>query len=363
MAIQIYPQAHQNQTYRYTSEHLDAVLAVEDNESVVATVKHTAEDGDTSTLLWTLLQPTNGIVKLCDISSLVADHFRKAGLVTGDITVSIGTYTTVIKYMYSDFALPGDFDPCGQLLLSSVIQQVHPEDNVVVAAIPQTPHKYLITVYGFRDGEYGVRANWWTSQAPMDDAHTTEIPVAKIIDIATGVDDSLETTADALSEVTSFIIRYGDNQKAFYIAKEEPLLSFKFRNQFNVPEFLSVFGTVDSDVKAKQSEAIVGGSVISYDRNITATYEVKTGIIQQAELGALSQMLTSYDVSLLQGENEDCKIVITDYEFVPTTADDSMCIATFKFRFADAAPRRLVTNHERQRPGNAFSAQFSPEYD
>lgn len=362
MAIKIYPPARQNQTYRYTSEHLDAELYVESDESVVATVKHVAEDGDTTTLLWTLLQPTNNLAKLYDISSLVADHFCKAGLVTGDIIISIGTATMTIKYMYSDFALPADFDPHAQLLLSSIIQMVHPEDNVVMAAIPQTPHMYYITAYGFRDGEYGVRGNWWTSQAPMDDAHTTEIPVAKIINIATGIDD-LEVNGEALSEVKSFIIRYGDNQKAFYIVNDEPLLSFKFRNQFNVLEYLSVFGTVDSDVKAKQSEAIVGGSVISYDRNITATYEVKTGIIQQAELGTLSQMLASREVSLLQGENEDCKIVITDYEFTPTTADDSMCIATFKFRFADAAPRRLVTNHERQRPGNAFSAQFSPEYD
>ena len=306
----------------------------------------------------------DGKVELFDPGTLVENHFIARQMICESVTVTFGTASKNILFLYCENDMPASFDPRRVLLLSSQARRVRKDSQFTVAALSDdsdTP--YVIKAVGH--DSFGQIAKVEFNESPdLDDKYTT-LSVPEIIKKATGLTNITDSPISTpLEDVIYFSVEHGGRQLMCYITPAPAYLTFRFRNIFNVPELVDIEGSMVTKSATSRKDAVCSGDIVKYDRRTDRTYEFTTGPLPADEVESLTQLLSSHSIQLLaDGTYHD--IVIEDHSCEDSTDDNSLSAMKFTWRFKGRRPVNFNSSIFGIQPSHReiFSDQFSPEYE
>lgn len=318
-------------------------------------------NGAAETLYSTTLYSFNGVAELFDVGAIVEEYFRRRNMVSDVVTITIDGVSIDVHFLYSENVLPADFKADKTFLISSMVQRVHQDSIVSIAA---TNHgsdiPFVIKAVGHSAADGRLVAVQKYLQKTFDGY--TCFNVADIILWALNKTEA-KVGAD-LRDVMFFSIEYAGIQKMCYIVPAQAYLTFSFRNAFNVKEFVDVVGVMTTKTNVSRDVAVCNGVARQYNRSVERTYLVQTDALTPDEVKIFEQFVASHDVSLSLDDNS-YKVIITDHTCEPDSSDDSLSTIKFTWRFVDNRPHVFSSLMDGVMPNRRqiFSDTFSPEYE
>lgn len=301
----------------------------------------------------------DGNVELFDPGSIVEDFFRSRDMITGAVTVTFGTLSKTLTFLYCEYEMPDGFNPKKALLLSSSARRVHAGSWVNFAALPESDRtKIDLRAVGPDSTGLPVTATTsFTANASEVSSHNY------IIDINTCINGFIAKNPE-MTRVLYFSISNGERQLMCYLSPSRAFLHFIFRNIYNEKEYIDVEGAMVTKSETSRQSARCSGDILQYDRRTDRTYQFSTGPLPADEVESLNQLVASYSVQLYaDGTYHD--IVIDDHTCEDSTEDDSLTVVKFTWRFKGRRPVRFSSDLFGIRPSDShiFSDQFTPEYE
>lgn len=228
-------------------------------------------------------------------------------------------------------------------------------------------NNFLTTRRSYRINRHGVQSLSWfsLSQDPefgscrkVELASDTDFPKSSLVASSRTYETSTLHTetikVDDLqasdAKLLAFTIERGARSITFYVTDERPDLTFIFRNAFNCPEYVELYGATTAKQDVNRSEAQCLQKSVFYDQTSLYSSEVETSAISPDEALWLQQFFCSrYTAVEVNGQFRE--ILITASEVEPTTDNSKLCRAKFTFKFADNArylspeQARIFTEH------------------
>lgn len=339
--------------YVLTSE-ISSIVASTDEEKLAVSL---AYNGDT--FFSVSLYAYDGRVELLDPGSIVEDYFRARSLVSGSVTVTFGTLSDTISFLYCEYVMPPEFDPEKALLLSSTARRVHDGSTFGFAALPAGPvMKIEFKAFGLdKDGipvNAGAIFQYDTSKVLQNNY---------IFNTGTYVRNFLQNNP-GMVKVLYFSASSGTRRLMCYLSPAPAWLTFSFRNIFNVEEYIDVEGAMVTKSETSRQSAKCSGDIVQYDRRTDRTYQFTTGPIPADEVESLAQLVASHSVKLyLDGSPYD--VIIDDHTCENSTEDDALAVVKFTWRFKGRRPVKFSSPFFGIQPTNRgiFADQYSPEYE
>lgn len=352
MAITIYT-TQENAQYYLTSEHLYASISASYRTRAILYCTDPSKVEPVK-ILDVDLTSADGTVTLWGINKVVKEYFQANGIVMAKVGLYMEDDYTEMNFLYSDFALDDNFDPETALLSPARVQYVYASSHVVMQAFKREGCQYEIVAYGSRSDRDEIGIARFSYDLPLNNKCWADFSVKDIISRA---------KSNGLNDVKMFAIRYGDAIKTFFVREGVPTLSFRFRNAFNIPEYLDLCGTLTNKVEASRGVAVVGGRRVGYDHNTKITYELNVAHVPREMMLTCAQLIQSPKVQIWQNPIMR-EIIITDADFAPSTDDDALATMKLQFKYSNTSPAILEPNDRLENnTRNVFSSQFSPEYD
>ena len=320
-------------------------------------------NGDIETFFSASLYAFNGIVELTDVGSLVEEYFRRCDKVADTVTVSFDGVSMDIHFLYCECTVPDDFDADSTFLLSSLVQPVHQDSIVTVAAVNHgAEYPFTIKATGHAVADDVVTVVTKTLSKAFDRNGIVNFSAAEIINWA--LHKTAEDPGAELRDVLFFSIEYYGIQKLCCIVPAPAYLTFSFRNVYNVTEYVDVVGVMTTKTDVSHSLAVCSGRSRHYDRHIDRTYQIQTGPLTPDEVRTFEQFVSSHQVNLCLDDN-DWPVIITDHTCEPSTDDESLASVKFTWRFADNRPYLFNSLMDGVMPTRRriFDDTFSPEYE
>ncbi|MCH5234765.1 MAG: hypothetical protein J1E16_05675 [Muribaculaceae bacterium] len=144
----------------------------------------------------------------------------------------------------------------------------------------------------------------------------------------------------SLISISSFSVRCGERSMDFFIDKSLQYgQAFFFRNIFNAWDFIIVPALTSESTEVEHSLADVGSKSVSYDRNVSKSYEVLTGPIDTDEAKLIADMVASHEICRII-KDVSYPVLITDSECI---IKDGEVLQTAKFSWRYAV-NRVVMN-------------------
>lgn len=342
-----------------------ALIATTDERRVQVIVS-AMEAGATTLrpLFSTMLYAIDGRVEVTDLDVVAETFMKERGVCTCTLQVVIADQTATIPCLHCEAVPPVGFTPSTALLLSTETRRVHFDSTLTVASLQFAGDTaFRFTAVGRDAGGSGqLLAVSCTVTRAADVNHTVRFTVAELV--ATALGATCPHTGRKLADVVYFSLECAGHNMLYYLTPEAAYLTFSFRNQHNVEEFVDVAGTLASKTEADRNIAVCGGRMVPYDRNVARTFEVATGALISPEVPMMEQFLTSHEVKL-HYEGAVYDVVITDHTFEPGTDPDSLPTAKFTWRFALNRPRLTSSLLLGIMPTrrNVFSNAFTAEYE
>lgn len=319
--------------------------------------------GDIETFYSTTLYAFNNVVELSDVGTLIEEYFRLRHKVADMITITFDDASIDAHFLYCEYAMPDAFDVSNTFFLASMVQRVHQDSMVTIAAYNHgIATDFIIKAVGRHSYDDNLGVVTRKVQRSLNNESSAYFSVAEIIKWALNQSD--EEAGDELRDVKYFSIEYAGVQKMFFIVPAPAYLTFSFRNIFNVEEYIDVVGEITTKTEVSRDTAVCNGRSRQYDRNVSRSYEVQTEPLTSEEVSVFEQFLTSYEVLMyLEGNNWD--VIITDHTCEPSSDDDKLTTVKFTWRFADKRPRLFDSAFDGIMPTRRriFTEQFSPEYE
>ncbi len=307
-----------------------------------------------------------GKVELFDPGTLIENFFRARQLICESVTVSFGTASKNILFLYCENQMPDSFDPSRVLLLSSNARRIHKNSQFTVAALPVDRNTPCVIKAVGHDRLGQIARTQFNKTLNIVDTLFTEFSVSSIIRKATGntVSEFGPLRDNALKDVMYFSVEHGGRQLMCYITPAPAYLTFRFRNIFNVPELVDIEGSIVTKSVTNRKDAVCSGDIVKYDRRTDRTYEFTTGPLPADEVESLAQLISSHSIQLLaDGSSHD--VVIEDHTCEDSTDDSSLTTMKFTWRFKGRRPVNFNSSIFGIQPSHReiFSDQFSPEYE
>ena len=131
----------------------------------------------------------------------------------------------------------------------------------------------------------------------------------------------------------SFTFEVGERMFTYYFTDDVPHLHFVFRNAFNVPELITLFGKTTTVIKTKKSEAVCGGRTTYYDRSNEKEYDFESVRLSPEKMRWVEQLILSHDIT--QYGNDRYRVLITAFTYEVADDDKEDYIIKFTWRNAD----------------------------
>ena len=131
----------------------------------------------------------------------------------------------------------------------------------------------------------------------------------------------------------SLTFEKGERMFTYYFTDDVPHLHFVFRNAFNVPELITLFGKTTTVMKTKKSEAICVGRTAYYDRSNEKEYDFESVRLSPEKMRWVEQLLLSHDIT--QYDNDKYRVLITAFTYEVADDDKEDYIIKFTWRYAD----------------------------
>lgn len=352
MATEFIPSPVISESYVLTSQAKSVGVTTDQTKLDVSL----AADGDTffSVELYAL----DGKVELFDPGSIIEDYCRRTGDIVLPVDITFGTATKNILFLYCEYEMPPTLVPSSVPLLSASAHRVHAGSSFSFAVLPAGPHDaFCIKAVGHRaDGR--IASVSFSDTTDISDSYHADFNVDDIVAKA------LQQSAPAIVDVLYFSVEHGGRQLMCYIAPSPAFLTFRFRNIYNVPELADVEGSMVVKSDTSREKAICAGDIVQYDRRTDRTYQFVTGPLPSVEVETLLQLVASYSLQIhIDGAFYD--VVIEDHTCEPSTADDSLEVIKFTWRFKGRRPVSFNSPAFGIAPTSRgiFSDQFTPEYE
>lgn len=159
-------------------------------------------------------------------------------------------------------------------------------------------------------------------------------------------------------KLLSFTVHRGNLAKTFYVIDSIPNLTLLLRNEFNCPEYFSLTCVTKRKLDLDRSTATSQGITTFYDDNSSYEYEVESSMLTYEEANRLSILLLSHDIEIIEGEDNNVPIIITDLSSEISDADNATNSVKFKYKYAkNRFPVSLCY------PSNIFSESFCRTFD
>lgn len=319
-------------------------------------------DGEIETFYSTSLYPFNGVAELSDVGTLVEEYFRLRNKVTDLITISFDGVSIDVHFLYCEYRMPYDFAADKTFFLSSMVQRVHQDSIIAIAAFNHgSAFPFVIKAVGHAEADNQLVA----VEKSVQQAFFNGVAYFNVADIILWALNKTEDEVGVdLRDVMYFSIEYAGIQKMCYIVPAPAYLTFSFRNAFNVEEFIDVVGVMTTKTNVSRDVAVCNGISKQYDRTIERTYQIQTEALTPDEVKIFEQFLASHSVSLWL-DGDDYTVNIEDHTCEPSSADDSLTSIKFTWRFDDNRPHVFDSLMDGVMPNRRqiFNDTFSPEYE
>lgn len=340
------------------TSRLDSIQARTDKAKVAVAVIRDP-DGEIDIFFQTTLYAFNGVVELSALGKLIEERFRARGRITDMMSVVIDGVALDFNVMYCTYNLNSDFDYRNCFWTTSQSSIVHRNSAISMAHMETGDRNYHVKVVGTdATGRTVMAERDFTRQSGT---YWVSFAVNEIINFAlhkTEHDPGVE-----MVRVGYFYIEHGDIQKIYYLADDPEYLLFRFRNLFNVPEFVDVVGKLKRKTSVDRDTAICGGKSRHYNQVINRTFEVETGALTPDQALTLEQLFCSHEVELC-GSVDDYRILITDHTCEVDNDDENLVTMKFSFRMEGARPVLLDSEMAMLVPGHThiFTHEFTADF-
>lgn len=357
-------QSYLNNTQYVPTSSVSAIRASTDKAKIdVSLTCENGLGGDLETFYTSSLYAFGGIVEFSDIGSLIEEYFRMRNKIADSVSILFDDISMNVHFLYCEYALPDDFDPEKSFFISAMVQRVHQDSMVAIAAIDHgSAIPFVIKAVGHHKTDDRLTVVEKSMPPAFDQSGTAYLSVAEIISWA--LNQTASEAGDDLRDVMYFSIEYFGIQKMCYIVPAPAYLSFSFHNIFNAEEFIDVVGEMTTKTDVSRNVAVCRGSSKQYDRAIQRTYEIQSEPLTSDEVGTFEQFLASHTVKLwLEGTDYD--VIIEDHTCEPNTSDETLTTIKFTWRFADNRPHIFNSDMDGIMPTRRkiFNDTFSPEYE
>lgn len=318
-------------------------------------------DGEIETFYSTSLYPFNDVAELSDVGSLVEEYFRRRNKIADLITIAFDGVSIDVHFLYCEYRMPYDFAADKTFFLSSMVQRVHQDSIITIAAVNHgSAFPFVIKAVGHAEADNRLVVVEKSVQQNFNGV--AYFNVADIILWA--LNKTEDEVGTDLRDVMYFSIEYAGIQKMCYIVPAPAYLTFSFHNAFNVKEFIDVVGVMTTKTNVSRDVAVCNGISKQYDRTIERTYQVQTEALTPDEVKIFEQFIASHHIALWLG-NDDFNVIITDHTCEPSSADDSLSTIKFIWRFDDNRPHVFDSLMDGVMPNRRqiFNDTFSPEYE
>lgn len=318
-------------------------------------------DGEIETFYSTSLYPFNGIAELSDVGSLVEEYFRRRNKIADLITIAFDGVSIDVHFLYCEYRMPCDFAADKTFFLSSMVQRVHQDSIIAIAAYNHgSAFPFVIKAVGHAEADNRLVVVEKSVQQTFNGVvyfHVADI-------ILWALNKTEDEVGTDLRDVMYFSIEYAGIQKMCYIVPAPAYLTFSFHNVFNVEEFIDVVGVMTTKTNVSRDVAVCNGISKQYDRTVERTYQVQTEALTPDEVKIFEQFIASHHITLWLG-NDDFNVIITDHTCEPSSADDSLSTIKFTWRFDDNRPHVFDSLMDGVMPNRRqiFNDTFSPEYE
>lgn len=305
----------------------------------------------------TKLYAYNGIIEFFDPGSIIECHFRANGFVFEDIVIRFDLVSITIHVIYCEHDVADGY--AFDKLMSTSVRRVHAGSVLSFNALPyHEATTFSITGVGFDSAGNQITASYTTVDRDTNKAvfrfHTDHIISA------------LKTaSSNKMVRVAAFSLTARDMIKMTCYVDEAPCpMLFRFRNMFNVQEYIDIIGDIvtKNDTSFSTAEAVDG--LETYDRNTVRSYQVTTEPIPAAEIPLYRAMFESRELEVfIEGIFYDA--VITEHTCEDSTAPDATVSYKFTWRFKSRRPREFSHHKFGYVPVDSkiFSLEYSAEYD
>lgn len=349
-----------NKTFVLTSEARSIVATTdEDRLSVSLTCSGV-------TFFTVDLYAYDGKVELFDPGALIENFFIANQMICESVTVTFGTVSENILFLYCENDMPASFNPSNVLLLSTQARRVHKDSQFTVAALPVGPNTPFVIKAVGHDYLGRIARTQFNKSLNIIDTLFTDFSVSSIVRKATGhnVSEFGPLQDNAIEDVMYFSVEHGGRQLMCYITPAPAYLTFRFRNIFNVPELVDIEGSMVIKSETSRKDAVCSGDIVKYDRKTDRTYQFTTGPLPADEVESLAQLLSSHSLQILaDGSYHD--VVIEESSYEDSTDDDSLTAIKFTWRFKGRRPVKFNSSIFGIQPSRRgiFSDEYSPEYE
>lgn len=170
---------------------------------------------------------------------------------------------------------------------------------------------------------------------------------------------AVETYENLDLSILSYTVTVGDRICRFFVSPIPGGRVFKFRNCFNVFEYIAVQAGTVAKTETSFSEAVMGNSIAHYDIRHSRTFEAETPVLLRKHAEWMNQMLQSREIYLAEYGSIYLPMVLIK-EYTSELSDEPGAENSIKFtwQFADHAE----TTEKIAVPGGVFSKEFNQKF-
>lgn len=295
-----------------------------------------------------------------DLRPVLTEEYRLRGLVMGSVKITFTQETSsdsvtihIINRSGRFSALPEDFFARSFLTASSAkFMPLNGIDHIAMISMPGTSSTISTSIM-YEDAAGDIHQRVVTSYS-NGNAGTTP----KYSTMTVSWPKSQLPTGAAMRAMT---IRAGSRQMVYYPAPDANQV-FRFRNIFNVEEYLYLRGSVSSKYTTKASVGSVSSQLIRYDVETIEELTAQFAPMLPSEIAELSQLADAVEPKLGQysgsmpGTWES--IIVESAEFNADPDSEELAAPKITFRLKDKYPKLNLAGY-----GRVHTDQFSEQFN
>lgn len=275
-------------------------------------------------------------VKFCDIRPIIELYMRNSGSNAATFSIAAapvggsaneGDETDPVKVILSEFDIAS---PVAWLathfLTSRMMFNVAPGDSQELSWYAEAGEEvtYVIVAKVLQQNGYITTVSWTQSAATTGAGDVSSETIS--------VDDVITHFASS-GQVLMFTVYRGANRSiSFYISEDHHNLHFRFRNAFDVTEYVNINGITKNKVSMDAVEGEILQTTVKYDYERKEENDVETEPVTYLQSKWLAQFLTSKYIEVLC-EDGQWRPVLVDGSSETTDSKQEVNHLKFTWKF------------------------------
>lgn len=275
-------------------------------------------------------------VKFYDIRSIIEMEMRKGGINSAECYIAAeplnsggneDDVTDQFKVILSEFDIANPAAWLASHFLTTCSSfLVAPGDAQELSwyADPSEQVTHVIEAMVLLQDDTITSVSWTQSSASAGTGDVTNETIS--------VDDVISHFASS-GQVLMFTVFRGDNRCiSFYVMEDSHNLHFRFRNAFDVTEYLNINGVSKNKVSMDAAEGVILHTTVKYDFERKEENDVESELLTYMQTKWLGQFLTSKYIEVLCDDGQ-WRPVLVDGSAEPTDSKNEVNHLKFTWKF------------------------------